>query len=197
MLGKYEIADEQLIPLIKVGNELAFTTVYDRYWKQLLSIAYNHLKDSAKAEEIVQEVFLDLWARRESLEIENLRAYLAGAIRFSVFKCIYREKRRKELLNSHELSSESVFNENRIDLMILQDTIKGFVDELPAQCRLVFKKSRFENKANKEIARELNISEKSVEANITRALKKLRYNLQRIGILTLLFLFLLFSLFFR
>lgn len=190
MQGKYEIPDEQLVQLIKIGNELAFTTVYDRYWKHLLSIAYNHLKDSAKAEEVVQEVFLDLWARREKLAIENLRAYLAGAIRFSVFKSIYREKRRRELLNSQGQLSETVFNENRIDLRILQDIIEGLVDELPKQCKLVFKKSRYENKANKEIAKELNISEKSVEANITRALKTLRHGLQRIGFLTLLLLLL-------
>ncbi|WP_134088615.1 RNA polymerase sigma factor [Olivibacter sp. XZL3] len=186
MLQKGHISDEKLVQLLKTGNKLAFTIIYDRYWKSLLSIAYNHLKDPVKAEELVQDIFLDLWARREHSAIDNLRSYLAGAIKFSVFKTIYREKRRKELLDNHEQQVEHVFNEQRIDLRIIQDTLEGLVNELPKQCKLVFKKSRYEYKPNKVIANELNISEKSVEANLTRALKSLRYSLERAGILSLL-----------
>lgn len=176
---------KNLLLALRDGDENAFTTIYNTYWKKLLALAYANLKDKMLAEEVVQEVFISLWNRRFDQRIESLEAYLATAVKFSTFKSLHRNRRHSEIENQIEIKDYYI-QDDVIESKFLKEYLDGVVEKLPDKCRLVFKLSRESYLSNKEIAKDLDISEKSVEAHITRALKLLKLNLQKAGILILL-----------
>jgi RNA polymerase sigma-70 factor (family 1) len=179
------LSDTELTELLRSGDEQVFTEIYNRYWKKLLAIANNLTKDKPAAQEIVQEVFISLWNRKDIIYIQSLRAYLAKAVKFSVFKQIQREKRHSEIaLDSYK--NQTATEEGIIETKFLQEYINGIVDELPEKCRLVFKYSREAGLTIPEISKELNIAEKTVESHLTKALKTIRLNLIKYGMLTYL-----------
>lgn len=181
--------DKDFVKFMKTGEEAAFTVVYNRYWKKLLAIAYSHTKDKFTAEEVVQEVFTGLWLRRAELKIDNPDAYLATAIKFSIFKFYHKQKRRDSIESETGIKNESsTISEELIDARFTQEYISGQVETLPKQCKLVFKYSRFSELSIPEISREMGIAEKTVEAHLTKGLKVLRLRLRDIGIFMLMLL---------
>ncbi|MCF6405044.1 RNA polymerase sigma-70 factor [Chitinophaga filiformis] len=174
-------SDDELLISMATGDEAAFTEIYHRYWRRLLAIAYHHTQDESAAKEIVQEVLINLWDRRAELEIRQLSQYLATAIKFSVFKSITREKRRNSIA-ADVFGERTSQDDERIYARFLHDYINGIVEQLPEKCRQVFKSSRMEGKGTAQIARELNISEKTVESHITKALKHIRYGIRNAGL---------------
>lgn len=183
-----EDLEKQWIVSLQQGDRQAFADIYDFYWKKLLAIAFTLTKDKDTAEEIVQEVFVSLWNRRESVKIVSLSHYLATAVKFSTFKALQRARRREEILSAEMSQDAFQQDQNTIDARFLQEYLHGVVDSLPERCKLVFQLSRDEHYSNREIAAELQISEKAVEANITRALKVLRVQLRKVGFIFLFFL---------
>ncbi|WP_227024643.1 RNA polymerase sigma-70 factor [Chitinophaga ginsengisegetis] len=157
----------------------AFTEIYDRYWKKLLAIAYHHCRDKVIAEEIVQEVFIGLWNRRKELYIDKVDAYLATAVRLSVFKQYVRQKRRDEIKEQAADPIITTWDEEKIYTRFLQQHINGIVEVLPEKCRLVFKLSREEGLSIPEVAQRMGIAEKTAEAHLTKALKVLKVKLNR------------------
>lgn len=167
--------DEQLVVLLRDNDEEAFGEIYHRYWDKLLAIGYNHARNKELAEEIVQDVLLSLWSRRHEMEIGRLAAWLATAVKFSVFKSLTRENRRKDLLQQNStVIPNAAFDEELIQAKFLKEYVDGLVAGLPEQCRLVFVYSRDHQLSNKEIAATLNLSPKTVESHLTKALKTLR-----------------------
>lgn len=183
MKSLYSLTDKALVAGLKIGDEVAFNAIYRRYWKKLLAIAYNQSKDKSVAEEIVQEVFIRLWFRRTFLEIESLEAYLATAVKFSVFKFFYKQKRREDVEGSFDTEGElSSISEDQIDARFTWEYINCLVEELPPKCRLVFKYSRVKGLSIPEISEEMGIAEKTVEAHLTKGLKTLRLKLRDFGL---------------
>jgi RNA polymerase sigma-70 factor (ECF subfamily) len=180
------LTDIQLTELLKSGDQTAFTEIYNRYWRKLLAIAYNHTKDKSAAEEILQEVFLSLWQRREVVDIQSLSNYVATAVKFSVFKQLQRQRRRLEIEQSDYRVVPFTQDEAAIEARFLKEYINGIVERLPEKCGLVFKYSRESGMTIPEIAREMNIAEKTVESHLTKALKTIRLNLRESGILALI-----------
>ncbi len=94
-----KLDDNELIDLMKTDDSLAFTEIYNRYWKLLFSVAGNKSDNLADAEEIVQEVFFDLWKRRKTISIQlSLKSFLAAAVKFQVYSGLakkHRESMRK------------------------------------------------------------------------------------------------------
>ncbi|RFS25132.1 RNA polymerase sigma-70 factor [Chitinophaga silvatica] len=181
-----ELTDEQLSILLQTGDEAAFTTIYNRYWSKLLAMAYHYTKDKAAAEEVLQEVFMQLWDRREILDIQNIGAYLATAVKFSIFNQLLKNKRRKSLAAANYIQPSVQFDEELIEARFLDEYIKGVVSKLPEKCQLVFRYSREEALPVNEIASTLNISPKTVEAHLTKALKILRSSLRQFKTLLLI-----------
>jgi len=173
-----QLPDTKLANLISKGSAAAFREVYERYWDTLLRMAYQQTGDRSIAEEIVQDVFLGLWERRHQHIIQQVRHYLAKAVKFAVLKHILREKRRKELLaanfNPHSIQNDEAFLEARF----LEEFINRVVDGLPEKCRNVFQKSRYEGLAIPEIAEQLGVAQKTVEGHLTKALKTIRLSLK-------------------
>src|SRR5688572_10729196 len=98
-MESYEkLPDITLIEQLKKGDEVAFTAIYHRYWEKLLATAYFFTRQKQTAEDIVHDVMMSLWSRRSDLEIDNLQAYLATAVKFAVFKSILKLKRRSDIL---------------------------------------------------------------------------------------------------
>ena len=179
-------SDEELLSLLRDEKYHAFTEIYQRYWKKMLLIAWNHAKDKTAAEDVVHEVFMSLWEKKGELDIKNIPAYLCTAIKFSIFKNYQREIRRNELAKQNYNYQAVVDEEEKLDALFLQEYINNIVEELPEKCKLVFKYSRELGMKNIEIAEKLQITEKGVEANLTRALKVIRGGLKNSGVILLL-----------
>ena len=179
-MNRYQAqTDVELIASLRGDDNQAFAEIYHRYWKKLLAIAYHHSKDKIIAEEIVQEVFIGLWNRRNELYIDNLSAYLATAVKLSVFKQYARQKRRNQKKEATADPLLTGWDEEKIYSRFLQQHINGIVDVLPEKCRLVFRLSREEGLSIPEVAQRMGIAEKTAEAHLTKALKVLKLRLNR------------------
>lgn len=180
--------DEELISFVKKNDVQAFEQIYHRYWKLLFSIAHAKLEDLSDAEEAVQDIFADLWRRRNQIDITtSLKSYLAGAVKYRVYTMLAARHRLRENqasllhqnLNEYELPADEIYR-----LKVIREQLTAASMELPERCRLVYQLSRESGYSNKRIAYELRISEKTVETQITRALRHLRAVLQ--GLLSVL-----------
>jgi RNA polymerase sigma-70 factor (ECF subfamily) len=173
--------DEQLTALLKEGDHAAYTEIYRRYWKKLLLIAWNHSKDEFAAKDIVHDVFISLWERYPEVEINNLSAFLATSVKFTVYKYYQKEQRRNDLALKNYEYEATVNDEHKLDAIFLQEYVNGIVEKMPEKCRLVFGYSRNLGMKNSEIATKIQITEKGVEANLTRALRIIRGELKNHG----------------
>lgn len=195
MRGKNELAaysDEQLVTLLTQGEEYAFDCLYVRYRDQLTAIVFNRLRSREVAEELVQEVFADIWQKRSTLSIRNsFAAYVFTAAKYSVLDYIRSQKVKDRYVSEMLLTAganEINLTEQQTELDELDHHLNKNIEELPEKCRAVFKLSRFENYSVNEIATELNISPNTVKYHIAYALKALRFNLRHFCVL-ILFIF--------
>jgi RNA polymerase sigma-70 factor (family 1) len=178
--GLNHYTDAELVELLRTGNEGAFTALYDRYWKRLFSVAANKLQDLYAAEELVQDIFSDLWVRKETIELTGpLGAYLAVAMKYRIINYQVRLKRGRDYQHyaAKTLPLLDDSTQEWLRFEELRDRLASLVAALPEKCRLTYRLSREQGLTQKEIARELGVSEKAVERNITRALKTLRSGL--------------------
>ena len=176
----YSLASEaDLVSRLQSGDEWAFTEIYNRYWQRLLAIGYYHTQSRQAAEDVVHEVMMSLWMRKDQLQIQSLNAYVGTAVKFAVFKSIVREKKLQNILQEKE-TAEAVANiEQALDAKFLEEYFKGVVEQLPEKARLVFSYSRNEELSVKAIAHKLDLSPKAVEYHITKALKALRESFEK------------------
>lgn len=179
--------DTELVLLLRAGDKAAFTEIYNRYWKILFQLAANKTGSLPEAEEMVQDLFLDIWKRREQLEItSNLRSYLAVALKYRVINLLAHRniRQRYERYASTTLTIADNSTEQWLGFQELDERIARLVADLPDKCRLVYQLKKEKGFSQRDIALHLQISEKAVEGHITRALKLLRT-----GIRALFFLF--------
>lgn len=180
MKEPYDIlSDRRLALLIRAGDPEAFKVIYDRFWDKMLVVAAKRLGDVLEAEEAVQDIFLNLWRRRESFELKvSFENYLAVAVKFEVINRRAKRVREETLrLEFSALPSSVGDNKQTFDLEYLQRQLEQTINSLPPKCRLVFRLSRDDDYTNKQIAEQLGISEKAVEKQVTKALKALRERL--------------------
>lgn len=178
--------DDELVQLLITGDEDAFSMIYEKYWRILIGLAFNHTKNRCAAEDIVQEVFLSLWKRKDLVTITSLNAYLATAVKFTIFNHIKLEKRHSEILDSNYAVPGNESLEEKINAKFLQDFVDGIVEQLPEKPRMVYNYSRKQGMTNAEIAEEMQISEKTVEGHLTKALKTVRLNVNDLGFIAFL-----------
>ncbi|APU97537.1 RNA polymerase sigma-70 factor [Sphingobacterium siyangense] len=173
-------SDEELIVLIQQDDSLAFEALYDRYWKTLYYQAARKTNSLEDAQEIVQNIFTSLWLRRHQLQIKsNLASYLAVAVKYKVFKYLAQQYKQKAFKHDTEWVDFDNSTENWLQFEELRVRLDQLVSELPEKCQLVFKLSREEGLSYKQIAESMNISVKTVETQLSRALKKIRTGIQR------------------
>jgi RNA polymerase sigma-70 factor (ECF subfamily) len=173
--------ETELIQLLRQGEEGAFTEIYNRYWKVLFNVAANKTDSLAEAEELVQDLFLDIWKRRTTIDItSNLRAYLAVALKYRIINLLAKRQRkiRFDRYAGKKLSIVDSSTEQWLGFHELNERISRLVADLPDKCRLVYQLKKEEGYSQREIAARLRISEKAVEAHVSRALKALRVGIR-------------------
>ena len=172
------ISDEGLISELKNNNKKVFREIYNRYWAKLYLYAFNILKDKDICEDIIQQIFTDIWVRREKLTIKNLQAFLYGAVR----RQIAYHLRGIKITVEHEEYFANVLLDKKIEEKLefdeFSNKIQELIQELPEQRRKIFLMSRFENLSNQEIADKLDISLQTVKNQISTSLKYLRESLK-------------------
>ncbi|MCI9845768.1 RNA polymerase sigma-70 factor [Flavobacterium pectinovorum] len=173
------ISDHELIERLKANDKGALTILYDSFCKQLLVFSYNVLKDKELCEEMVQDVFIEIWNRRSELQIKvSLQSYLYAAVRYKIFAEFRKDKAiRVELYDDINSRLQYCTPETRMIHEELEEQVKQIIGSLPDKCQLVFNMSRNEELTHKEIAERLGISVRTVETHITNALKMLRDSL--------------------
>lgn len=161
------------------GNERAFDFVFKEYYKSLSQFSYSFIKDQDKAEGLVQEVFIKLWEKRESLSnVDNLSSYLMGMVRNISIDLLRKEKTSLKVYSNIRLEQSVNTTEEQISKNEFEENLLKSVQKLPERCRVAFELSRFDSLTNKEIAGKMKISVKGVEALIGRSLKMLRSELE-------------------
>ncbi len=144
-------------------------------FNSLSNLAYTVVKDTDEARDVVQQVFLNYWQRRESIEIRgSAKGYFYKAV---LNTSINRLKKARTLMPIETLQQDKFVEEPAEDDTQMRDHLHRTINELPPVCQQVFRLSRFTNMTNKEIAEEMDISVKAVEKHITKAMKVLREKL--------------------
>jgi RNA polymerase sigma-70 factor (ECF subfamily) len=181
--------EQELLDRLKQGDETAFTALYSAYWKPLYFLAYKHLQTAQVAEEIVQEVFLTLWEKRSVLTIHSPGIYLASMIRYAVYRHLAREKKSPVLNDVNDTPAQLLSDEavNTIDYRLLFDMIAKLSERLPEKCRMVFINNKLHDQSIQEIAEQMNISPRTAEAHLSKALKIMRNSLGKASFLFLNF----------
>ncbi len=191
--------DEKLFHLLCKGNKAAFNQIYDLYWQRLFLYVAKAIQDKEAAEDIVQEIFVSLWIRREEIaDQRTLSGYLFTAARFKGISYIQdrlKKGRHQESLINHFTSRHDTLNE-AIEARDLHAIINHQIENLPPKMRDVFVLSRYEQLSHKEISEKLQISDKTVKKQINNALKYFKLVLKHDAALTasLLFQWLLLNL---
>ena len=181
----FQFMFEQILQLAK-GDRNSFRDIFQDYYQPLCHLSMHYLEDKDEAKGVVQEAFVKLWEVRHELNPDsNLRNFLFTLVKNN---CLNILKRRQILLKHHEkirwmemhyqYESMARMGDDYLEFNELKDKIDLSIRNLPIHCRVVFEMSRFEDLKNREIADKLGVTQKTVEAHLTKALKILRNDLK-------------------
>lgn len=177
--------DQELLRLLKAGDQLAFTEIYNRYWSSMYSHVYKMLRDPDETMDLLQDLFSNLWLKTEELNVNTkLSGLLYLSARNRVFNLIQHNKVRNDYLSSviEFIEEGGTDTMDQLDEKDMVQAIEREIQNLPEKMRLVFEMSRKENMTYKEIAKALNISDQTVRKQVQNALRILKPRLQALGI---------------
>lgn len=171
--------NKEHIELIKSGNKVAFDQLFLEYYSYLCNYAFQFLHEKEGAEEVVQDMFFHIWEKRESLEIKSsIKSYLFQSVKNRCLTLLNHVKVR-ETYKEHNQESIAYQEQQTSELDgELATLIDIAINELPEERQKVFRLSRYEGLKYKEIADHLSISVKTVEGQMSKALKFLRQELK-------------------
>jgi RNA polymerase sigma-70 factor (ECF subfamily) len=177
---RMELHNEAITGLLAKKDEAAFEQVFKTHFKSLHAYAFTILRDDSQAEEIVQQVFFKLWDRADSLSITgSVTAYLYRAVHNESLNYIKHQKVKSEhrLHVAYSMKNQADHASKKVLASELEKKLHEAMEELPEQCRTIFQMSRFEEMKYREIANRLDISVKTVENQMGKALRILRTKL--------------------
>jgi len=181
--------DEDIFSKIKIGDELAFNFLFEHFYSSLCFFSCKYVSDIDKARSLVQQVFVDIWVKREKLEVSrSAKAYMYNAVRNKSIDYLRKEKNTIQITEKIENIREVPFHD------LIEETeqinqINNLINELPDKCREIFIMCRFEGMKYKQIAEKLDISIKTVEMQMGIALKKIRKKLSDQNLINLFLFF--------
>jgi RNA polymerase sigma-70 factor (family 1) len=190
MTAHHKLTDEQLVTLLKEGDQQAFSEIYERYAGKLAGFAASKLYNLDDARDLLQDLFVKLWDNREQLHItSNLQSYLFAITRHRIIDKIRKNITREEYAAMvQSLSTGDQQNESKeVEAKELQQTIDKSIGQLPPRVKEIYKLSRDEGLSNREIAEKLNLSEQTVKNQLSAALKYLRKALTNSSIFIFMF----------
>ncbi len=161
---------------LKAGEQHAFQEIYQRYWYKLFRIAKRKVRAEEDAEEIIQDIFVDLWERRKQILIDELEKYLYTAVKYQILKYIKAKLVRQAyqdvaLCNNPGTDTQT---EETLALQDLHSAILAGLENLPPKSQEIFRLNRLEGRSANEIAMLLQIPERTVEYHITQSLRLMR-----------------------
>ncbi len=165
-------------------NTDQFDHLFRLYYADLCAFALRYLHSESQAEDLVSETFYTLWKSREALgKIDNIKAYLFKSVRNNCLYYLRSQKNKPQIqdVDFSLLEPQSILVKNAMDTLILKELAEQLmvlIEDLPPQQQKIFKMKRFDNKKNKEIADELNLSVKTVEMHVSKATSTLRTKLK-------------------
>lgn len=186
-----ELKDQSITNLLTKRDVSAFEQVFKTHFKNLHAYAITLVGDETEAEEVVQQVFFKLWDRAETLNLSgSIAAYLYRAVHNESLNYLKHQKVRSkhQLHVVHSIKNYPEHSAGRMMTKELESKFQSALNELPEQCRTIFQLSRFEELKYREIATRLDISVKTVENQMGKALKILRTKLVEFLPLLLLFI---------
>jgi RNA polymerase sigma-70 factor (ECF subfamily) len=175
------LPDDRVFLSIQSGDKKALEMLFNTYYDPLCRYANSYLHDPDEAEEIVQNSFLRIWEKRKQLSIEtSVKSYLYQIVRNACLNEIKHQKVKKlhgeSVMNEGEQHYES--SDQQTLRAELSDRISAAIEKLPGQCQVIFRMSRFEELKYQEIANQLNLSIKTVENQMGKALRIMREELK-------------------
>lgn len=179
------LSDAELTLLLKEGDEVAFTEIYNRHWKLIYVHVYKMLRDEDEAKDVVQEVFGNLWIKAASIKNNlNISGLLYTSARNKVFDLIEKNKVRNDYIGEIAVFMSDHANEkvDTIDEKRILEILEREIQKLPPKMKEIFELSRKENLSHKEIAARLNISEQTVKKQVQNALKAIKPKLNDLGL---------------
>lgn len=181
------VTDAVLLERLGTGDQNAFQEIYQRYWYKLFQVARRKVLFDEDAEEIVQDIFVDLWERREQLLINDLSKFLFKAVKYQLLDYLKAQIVRRSYQNSKQLFNQDTDTqtEEQLALKDLNEAILTGIDQLPSKTQEIFRLNRLEGKSTKEIAGLLQIPERTIEYHITQALRTMRSYLKDFIVYTL------------
>lgn len=174
-------SEMQLLENLIQGDRVSFTTLYKKYWYKLFLIANRRLNNREISEELVQEIFVQLWEKRRTLHhIQCLEKYLVRSMKYAVIDHIRSQIIKNNYITYYKafIDQEESDTENLIAVNDLNTFLERGMKILPDKSREVFRLSRMENWPVTKIASHLQLTEKGVEYHITKSLKTLRVYLK-------------------
>ena len=174
---------DRLLHSMKLDDTVSFEEIYRQYWSKLYIYAFNVLRERDLCEDIVQEVFIDLWAKRQDVRITNLHSYLYQSVKYQIFNHFRKSKYKKQLLMKFDLIQTQNQLDESCEKQELKNQIKEVIYQLPEQRRIIFEMSRYEGLSNKEISEHLSISVQTVKNQISESLKFIRKSLNSVFLL--------------
>lgn len=167
--------DKELLKVFNQNRSAGIELIFKQYYETLCHSAMRITKEQSLAEDIVQEVLFELYKKTEDLNIDSLIGYLKRSV---YNRSINKVKSRKDFVDTddinYELGSEDSNSQEQMEFSELENFLNRVIDALPEKCRLVFVLNRFEQLSYKEVAEKLNISVKTVENQMSKALRILR-----------------------
>jgi RNA polymerase sigma-70 factor (family 1) len=175
-----ESREKHIIEGLRSGRESTYRQIFEQYYQMLVVFAHRYFDDMESARDIVQDLFVDLYDSRHTISIQtSLKSYLYSAVKN---RCLNQVK-HEQVKEKHRQMSISEANvpdpdlEDIMDAVELEARVYGIVSNLPEKCRQIYIMSRVDGKKNREIADELNLSVRTVETQISKALKSLKDSL--------------------
>lgn len=170
--------DFYLFDLLKQGDEEAFSKIYKLYWPELYNAAYKRLPEKEKCQDVIQNVFADLWNRKAELDLQNPLAYLHTAVRFQVLKHIQKSNKNNSFSEAFE---QKLISPLQTDGELLEKEVRQlielFIKALPEKRRKIFLLHYFEGLSTAKISVQLNVSQKTVQNQLTTATHALKFRL--------------------
>lgn len=167
--------EQHLLYALSQSDECAFAEIYKTYWKLLHDTAYKRLGDEDQAKDVVQDIFVKLWDQRETLAIDNLKAYLQTAARYQVYNLIAKQKVNDtyfKYLSSFETSFASA--DQNVIYSELQDKFGSVLNKMPVKRREVFDLRYEEGLTTQAIADKLQITQKTVQNQLIKAVDTIK-----------------------
>jgi len=172
------LSDTELRSLLKADDEKAFEEIYQRYWQKLYQSAWKRLKDHELSKDIVQDVFVYFWTRRTTLTIDNIEAWLKTAVKYQVYKRIAQNNTMESMEISWKQSDVSYEQaDNLVRTNELNSALHNIIENLPAKRQAIFRLRYSENLSTIDIAEKLEVSRKTVQNQLTRAIKNIQESL--------------------